>query len=74
MKKFLIFFLMFLFILVGSSCSSSKKAFDKKRTHSISGKDYKANRGLMLLENTQLGRNKYFYSKNNQKKIRTRKK
>ena len=74
MKRFLVFIMILLLSMLIGGCSTSKKAFDKKRTHSISGKDYKANRGLMLLENTQLGRNKYFYSKNNQKKIRARKK
>lgn len=54
MKKILIFIGIFLFILIGSSCSSSKKSYSEKR-------------GLMLLDNTQLDRNKAYYSKHNKK-------
>jgi len=40
-----------------TGCATSKK------------KDYQAKRGLMMLETTQLGRNKGYYSKHKAKKI-----
>ena len=58
-----------MFLLIGNSCSSSRNAFEKKKYQTVKKKDYGEKRGLMLLENTQLGRNKQFYSKSNQKKI-----
>jgi len=39
-----------------AGCASGKKSYNEKR-------------GLMLLENTQLGRNKGYYSKHRAKKI-----
>jgi hypothetical protein len=39
-----------------AGCASRKKAYSEKR-------------GLMLLENTQLGRNKGYYSKHKAKKL-----
>lgn len=72
MKKFLLFITILLLILIGNGCSTSKNAFEKKKYHSISKKDYKSKKGLMLLENTQLGRNKYYYSKSNQKRKKLR--
>ena len=74
MKRFLVFFVVFLLLLLGDSCSSSKNTFYKKKYQTVKKKDYGEKRGLMLLENTQIGRNKYFYSKSNQKKIKSRKK
>ncbi len=74
MKKFWMFFIIVIFLLVGNGCASSKNSYYKKKHQIVKGKDYNSNRGLMLLESTQLGRNKYFYSKSNQKKIKSRKK
>jgi hypothetical protein len=47
-----------IFIVAGLSpgCESSKRAYSEKR-------------GLMLLENTQLGKNKGYYSKHHRKKV-----
>lgn len=64
-KKFVIIILLILFALLNYSCATKRKA-----------NEYNDLRGLMLLENTQLGRNKHFNSpkyqrmlKNNYKKI-----
>lgn len=74
MKRFWVFFVIVIFLLVGNGCASTKNPYYKKKSSTLSKRGYGANRGLMLLENTQLGRNKHFYSKSNQKKIRKRKK
>ena len=50
MKRFWVFFVIVIFLLIGNGCASEKKAYNEKR-------------GLMLLENTQLGRNKEYNSK-----------
>jgi hypothetical protein len=44
------------FTVALAGCASGKKSYSEKR-------------GLMLLENTQLGRNKGYYSKHKAKKI-----
>jgi len=46
------------FSLMLSGCSTSKKTYQEMRS-------------LMLLENTQIGRNKVFYSKQNVKRMKT---
>ena len=51
MKKYILILFMCLFI---SSCGISRRSYNESR-------------GLMLLENTQLGRNKAYYSKANKK-------
>ena len=58
MLRLIISVLIVLVLSVASAgCASSKK------------KDYREKRGLMLLENTQLGRNKGYYSKHKAKTI-----
>lgn len=74
MKRLLCTFVIFVLIIIGNGCVSTKNTYYKKKTQTVKGKHYSEMRGLMLLDNKQLGRNKYFYSKNNQKKIRSRKK
>jgi Fic family protein len=57
--------------LVFFNCSSTKQNdFYKRKYHSESSKSYKEKKGLMLLNNTQLGRNKYMQSKEYQKKLK----
>lgn len=73
MKKLFVFLLV-LFLFIGNGCASTKDNFHKRKYHSESKRDYTEKRGLMLLDNTHLGINKYFYSKNNQKRIHKRKK
>jgi len=65
MKKIIYIILLILFALILSGCATKRKA-----------REYNDLRGLMLLENNQLGRNKHFNSpkyqrtlKNNYKKI-----
>lgn len=53
--KFLFVLLMFAFVSGG--CSSGRKSYSELR-------------GLMLLENTQLGRNRTYYSKHKSKRIK----
>jgi hypothetical protein len=74
MKRFWLLLVVVVFLLVGNGCATSKNPYYKKKHQTVKGRDYREKRGLMLLENTQLGRNKYFYSKQNQKNIRKRKK
>ena len=69
MKKYLI--ILFLFLMMGSCSTTSKNPFYQKKYHTETKKSYKTKRGLMLLENSQLGRNKALYSKQNQKTKRT---
>lgn len=55
MKRTIIFWLLCFFVTtIFTGCSASKK-------------NYSELKGLMLLENVQLGRNKAFYSKHNVK-------
>ena len=68
------FLVILIFVLIGNGCVSTKNPYYKKKNQTLKGNDYKSNRGLMLLDNKQLGRNKYFYSKKNQKNIHKRKK
>jgi hypothetical protein len=57
MRKLFISVLILLLLAVASAgCASSKKSYREKR-------------GLMLLETTQLGRNKGYYSKHKAKKL-----
>jgi hypothetical protein len=58
-KKLLITLLLMLLMCILCSCATS-------RQH----RDYGERRGLMLLENEEQPRNKYFYSKQNQKKLK----
>ena len=55
-KLFISVSILLLLAVAVSSCASRKKNFNEKR-------------GLMLLESTQLGRNKGYYSKHKAKKI-----
>jgi len=55
MKRFLMFIVVITFLLVGNGCASEKKAYNEKK-------------GLMLLENTYIGRNKYYNSKQNKER------
>jgi len=72
MKKFLI---LFLIILVLSSCASSKKNhFYKHKYATESPRAHKQNQGLMLLKNTELGRNKYIHSNSYRQKLKQTKK
>jgi hypothetical protein len=57
--KLLIVLLLVLSALILCGCATSRQY-----------KDYRELKGLMLLENEQHARNKYFYSKNNQKKLK----
>jgi len=76
-KKYQIIGWIFLLVLIiilfwlFTSCSSSKDFWSRKyprETH----KSYKEKQHLMILQNTYLGRNKYFYSSHNTK-LRTHK-
>jgi hypothetical protein len=55
-------------LLVG--CASSSKSFYKKKHPTETSRSYSEKRGLMLLESTQLGRNKALYSKHNVKTLK----
>jgi hypothetical protein len=58
MKRLIKFVLALMVFSCISGCSASKKTYQEMR-------------GLMLLENTQIGRNKVYYSKQNIKKMKT---
>ena len=49
------------------SCSTTRTFWHKKYPHETS-QSLRAKKGLMLLQNTYIGRNRYFYSKNNTKR------
>jgi len=53
-----------------AGCSSSSKSFYKRKHPTENTRSYSEKRGLMILENTQLGRNKTLYSKHNVKAIK----
>jgi hypothetical protein len=53
-KIYLLVLLLSIIVLTG--CSSSRKSYSELR-------------GLMLIENTQIGRNRSYYSKHSKKKI-----
>jgi hypothetical protein len=57
LKSVISFLLVLLLVAPATSCSSAKKSRTELR-------------GLMLLDNTQLGRNKSYYSKHNSKKLK----
>jgi hypothetical protein len=60
--------LILILLLLMISCATP----NHPKTHKpLKGKAYKTNRGLMLLENTQLGRNKYYWSNANQRRIKS---
>ena len=68
MKRAIIIILLILAALIISGCATKRKA-----------REYSSLRGLMLLDNTQLGRNKHYNSakyqrtlKNNYKKLKKR--
>jgi hypothetical protein len=69
-KKYILFIL--LILLVG--CAPSSKSFYKKKHPTENTKSYSEKRGLMLLENTQMGRNKYMQSKNYNKTLKNSRK
>lgn len=48
------------------ACSPSKEFWHRKYPHETNS-SLREKKGLMLLQNTYLGRNKYFYSAHNQK-------
>jgi hypothetical protein len=54
--------------LVG--CAPTSKSFYKKKHPTENRKSYTEKRGLMLLKNSQLGRNKYMQSKNYNKTLK----
>jgi hypothetical protein len=57
MRRFSIFLLVLLVLAVAwTGCSTGRKSYSEMR-------------GLMLLENTQLGRNRAYYSKHKSKQI-----
>jgi hypothetical protein len=55
-KSFISVLVLLLILLALEGCASRKKSYNEKK-------------GLMLLETTQLGRNKVYYSKHKAKKI-----
>jgi hypothetical protein len=55
-KSIIFVFLLLILEVASGGCASSKK-------------NYREKRGLMLLESTQLGRNKGYYSKHKAKKL-----
>ena len=55
-------------LLIG--CVSPSKAFYKKRHPKENTRSLNEKRGLMLLENSQIGRNKYMVSKSYSKKLK----
>lgn len=55
-RAIVIFLVLVILTGMGTGCESSKRAYSEKR-------------GLMLLENTQLGKNRGYYSKHHKKKI-----
>jgi uncharacterized protein YcfL len=55
-KLFISMLILLLFAAADSGCASRKKNYNEKK-------------GLMLLESTQLGRNKGYYSKHKKKKL-----
>lgn len=58
-------------LLLTFSCAPIKKTDYYKRKHKTENTNsYTEKRGLMLLENSQLGRNKYMQSKGYQKKLK----
>lgn len=52
-----------------SGCASSTKSFYKKKHPTETKKSYRAKKGLMILDNTKLERNKYMQSKNYKKTL-----
>ena len=57
--------------LIFFGCVSSKQNdFYKRKYHTEDTKSYNEKKGLMLLDYTQLGRNKYMHSKEYQKKLK----
>jgi hypothetical protein len=52
------------------SCSTPEKSFYKKKHPRETHRGYKEKRGLMLLDNTKLGRNKYINSSRYQSKLK----
>jgi len=72
MKRVIILILL-CFVL--SSCASTKKNdFFKRKYQTETKKSYASKKGLMLLKNTQLGRNKYIHSNSYRKKLKQTKK
>jgi len=59
MKRTIYIILLIIFAIILSGCATKRKA-----------KEYSSLRGLMLLENTQLGRNKHFNSPKYQKTLK----
>jgi hypothetical protein len=68
MKKWIIILFMF---FLSINCSTPKSTFFNKKHPTENRNSYTEKRNLMLLQNTQLGRNKALYSKHN---IKTRNK
>lgn len=64
MDKCIIIILFLLF----SSCATQNKY--EKRHKTVHHKEYSSLRGLMLLENTQLGKNKHFNDKKYHNKLK----
>jgi hypothetical protein len=58
-KKSILILIVLIFTIIFSGCATKKKA-----------RDYGEKRGLMLLENTELGRNKHFNSAKYQKTLK----
>ena len=61
-----IFFILFLL----TACASPQKSFYKKHHPHETRKSYNEKRGLMLLDNTMLGRNKHFNDKSYQNRLK----
>jgi hypothetical protein len=59
MKRIILIILLIIFSIIFGGCATKKKA-----------RDYSEKRGLMLLENTELGRNKHFNSPKYQKTLK----
>jgi len=59
MKRTIYIILLIIFAIILSGCATKRKA-----------KEYSTLRGFMLLENTQLGRNKHFNSPKYQKALK----
>ena len=59
MKRTVIIILLIIFAIIFTGCATKRKA-----------REYSSLRGLMLLENTQLGRNKHYNSAKYQKTLK----
>jgi len=62
MKKLFIYLCI---LLLMAGCSPGKNDFYARKYPTEKGKSYYEKRGLMILNNTYLGKNKEFYSKHN---------